>query len=48
KKEEKGWVRRFLNFLIEDVEEDKDKTLHEFDRKKGDKFEIKELKEIKE
>ena len=48
KKEKKGWLKRLLDFLIEDVEEDKDKTLHEFDRKKGDKFEIKELKEIKE
>ncbi len=48
KKQKKSLLKRFLDFLIEDVEEDKDKTLHEFDRKKGDKFEIKELKEIKE
>ncbi len=39
--------RRFVDFLVEDVEEDKDSKLQEFDRKKGDKFEIKELKEVK-
>jgi len=39
--------RRFIDFLVEDIEEDKDAKLSEFDRKKGDKFEIKEIKELK-
>ena len=46
KEKKKGMLRRILDFLIEDVEEEKDKTLHEFDKKKGDKFEIKELDDL--
>ncbi|MBW3021083.1 hypothetical protein KY334_07345 [Candidatus Woesearchaeota archaeon] len=42
--------KRFIDFLVEEVdveEEEKDKRLQEFDRKKGDKFEIKEIRELK-
>ena len=46
-KKQDGMFKRFVDFLVEDVEEEKDKTLQEFDRKKG-KFEIKEIKELKE
>jgi len=49
KKDKIGFFQKVLNFLIEEVEEDhdKDKRLQEFDRKKGEKFEIKEIKELK-
>ena len=52
KKEPKkpGLFKRFIDFLVEEVdteEEEKDKRLQEFDRKKGDKFEIKEIRELK-
>jgi len=39
--------RRFVDFLVEDIDEDKDSKLAEFDRKKGEKFEIKEITELK-
>jgi len=45
--EKKGLFSRFVDFLVEDVDDDKDKTIHEFDKKKGDKFEIKEIKNMK-
>ncbi len=48
KEKKPSFLKKIVDFLIEDIEEDKDKTLQEFDRKKGDKFEIKEIKELKE
>jgi len=45
--ERKGFLTKFIDFLVEDAD-DKDKMLQEFDRKKGGKFEIKEIKNLKE
>lgn len=40
-----GFWQKIIDFLVEDIEDEKDSKLAEFDRKKGDKFQIREIKE---